>query len=229
VSAGQSRPAGAAPAEPVYDTVEQLVRGQLSRALGGGRGVIEGAVPTIIFTVTWLTSRDLRLAIVASIGVAVVMLLVRLAQRQTIQFVANSLLGIGLGALFAARSGEAIDALLPGIIYNAVYGAVMLATVLIGWPLVGFMLGSVMGDPTAWHRDKPVVRLCNRLTLLLALPCVVRVVVQYPLYAADELALLATAKIFMGWPLQVAALAGMAFLLSRNSTPLTPAASAEPA
>lgn len=205
---------------PVYDTVEQMVRAQLSKALGGGRGVIEGAVPTIVFTVTWLTMRDLRLAIGLSIGVAVVLLIVRIAQRQTVQFVANSLIGIGIGALFAARSGEAIDALLPGIIYNAVYAVVLVGTVVIGWPLVGFMIGSVMGDATAWHQDKPVVRLCNRLTLMLALPCVVRVLVQFPLYQADQLAWLATAKIFMGWPLQVASLAGIAYLLGRNHTPL---------
>ena len=38
-----------------------------------------------------------------------------------------------------------------------------------GWPLVGFMVGSVTGDPTAWHADKQVVRLCAQLTWLLAL------------------------------------------------------------
>lgn len=209
--------------EPVHETVEQLVRARLANALGGTRGVVEGAVPTIAFTILWLSTRDLPVAIGVSVGVAVVLLVARLAQRQTVQFVANSLVGIGIGALFAARSGEAIDALLPGIIYNAAYSVLLVGTVVIGWPIVGFMLGSVMGDPTAWHDDKPVVKLCNRLTLMLALPCVARVLVQYPLWQADQLAWLATAKIFMGWPLQVAALAGMAYLLSRNRTPIAAA------
>ena len=40
-------------------------------------------------------------------------------------------------------------------------------------------------------------------------------------------ALLGVLKIAMGWPLQLAALAAMVWLLSRNSTPLTPAAEAE--
>ena len=57
-------------------------------------------------------------------------------------------------------------------------------TCLIGWPVVGFMVGSVTGDPTAWHQDKQVVRLCTRLTWLLALPCVLRVVVQGPIWLA---------------------------------------------
>ena len=33
---------------PQYTTVEQLVRDQLAKALGGKRGVIEGAVPTLV-------------------------------------------------------------------------------------------------------------------------------------------------------------------------------------
>ncbi len=59
-------------------------------------------------------------------------------------------------------------------------------TNLIRWPLVGFMVGSVTGDPTAWHRDRQVVRLCSLLTWLLVLPCVVRVVVQAPVWLAGS-------------------------------------------
>jgi len=77
-----------------------------------------------------------------------------------------------------------------------------------------------MGDATAWRQDRQLVRLCSRLTLVLAVPCVARVLVQYPLYLADAIGWLATAKIFMGWPLQVAALAVMAILLGRNHTPI---------
>jgi hypothetical protein len=203
-----------------YATVEQLVRAQLAKALGGVRGMIEGAVPTVAFTISWLTSRDLQLSLIISVGLAALLVLVRLVQRQTVQFVLNSLVGIGIGALFAMRSGEAKDVFLPGILYNGAYGAVMVISVLVGWPLVGFLLGTVTGDPTGWHADKPIVRLCAQLTWVLAVPCILRVLVQYPLYAADQLGWLATAKIVMGWPLQVAALALMAFLLGRNHTPL---------
>ena len=48
------------------DTVEALVRKQLATALGGRRGMLEAAVPGIIFTVLWLTTDDLRLAHVLS-------------------------------------------------------------------------------------------------------------------------------------------------------------------
>jgi len=226
----------AGPGHVGTDTVESVVRSQLSKALGGARGMLEAAVPTIAFTVTFLTSHDLRTALYVSVGTAVVLLVVRLVQRSTLQFVINSLVGISIGALFAWRSaqggGDANDTalayFLPGVLYNAGYAVVMLVTVVVGWPVVGFMVGSVAGDPTAWHDDPQVVRLCRNLTLMLVLPCVLRVAVQGPLYVAGRgaedagpmIAALGISKIAMGWPLQVAALGGMVWLLARNRTPV---------
>jgi hypothetical protein len=66
-----------------------------------------------------------------------------------------------------------------------------------------------------------VVKLCSRLTWVLAVPCAVRVAVNYPLYLAGEVGWLGASKIVLGWPLQVAALATMVWLLARGHTPLT--------
>jgi hypothetical protein len=220
------------------ETVEEVVRGQLAKALGGRRGMLEAAVPTAAFTVLFLTTHELKLSVLIAVGCAAVLLVVRLGQRTTTQFVLNSLFGIGIGALFAwraARGGgdandQALAYFLPGILYNLGYSVVMVFTILIRWPLIGFMVGSVTGDPTAWHADRAIVRLCSRLTWLLVLPCVVRVVVQAPIYLAGRndwwdqdsaVAALGVAKLAMGWPLQIAALAAMVWLLSRNKTPLT--------
>jgi hypothetical protein len=229
-----------APAASV-ETVESVVRAQLSKALGGRRGMVEAAVPTLLFTGTYLTTRELRLALAVSVVAAVLLLVVRLVQRSTVQFVVNALVGIGIGWLFvtmAARNGASGDDLalayfLPGIIYNTVYSLVLSFTCLVRWPLVGFMVGSVTGDPTAWHRDRQVVRLCTTLTWLLVLPCLLRVLVQAPIWLAGSsgamdagtaVAALGILKIVLGWPLQLASLAGMVWLLSRNHTPVERAA-----
>lgn len=216
-----------APTAVVPASVEQLVRSRLATALGGRRGMVEAAIPTVAFTVTWVSTRELRLALGLSLALAVTMLVVRLLQRQTPQFVVNSLVGVGLGAVFAMRSGEAAGFFLPGIIYNAVYGSVMVLSIVVGWPLVGFLLGGVTGDVTAWHQDRAVVRLCSKLTWVLATPYILRVLVQYPLYVTDRVGWLGAAKIAMGWPLIVAALAVIGYLLGRNSTPV-PGGPADP-
>lgn len=217
MSSPDTRPSDSAPSA---DTVEQVVRQQLSKALGGVRGMLESAIPTIGFTLVYLTTRELRLSLGISLGLAVILLVVRLTQRQTPQFVVNSIIGIGIAALFALRSGEAKDVFLPGILYNGGYAVAMILSIVVGWPLVGFLVGSVTGDATGWHQDKQIVRLCSILTWLLALPCILRVIVQYPLWAADQVGWLATTKIGLGWPLQVAALAAMAYILGRNQTPI---------
>ncbi len=237
---------------PSVDTVEAVVRRQLSTALGGRRGMVEAAVPTIMFTALWLTTKELYLALYVSLAAAAALLLVRLVQRSTVQFCVNALLGIGIGWFFVQRSAaaggsaddQALAYFLPGIIYNGGYAVVLAFTCLIGWPIVGFMVGSVTGDATAWHSNRQVVRLCTALTWMLALPCLLRVAVQAPLWLAAKagsveadtaVALLGVLKIGLGWPLQLATLAGMVWLLARNHTPLedatqiTPITPGEPA
>lgn len=231
----------AAPAEGHHvigeSTVEAVVREQLAKALGGRRGMAEAALPTILFTVTWLSTRHMNTALTVSVGAAVLLLLVRIVQRSTVQFVVNALVGIGIGWFFVQRAAaaggsaedQALAYFLPGILYNSVYAVVLGLTILVGWPLVGFMVGSIAGDPTEWHQDKQLVKLCSRLTWMLVLPCVVRVALQAPVWLAGSsgsmdpdtaVAVLGILKIGLGWPLQLAALGAMVWLLARNRTPV---------
>lgn len=220
-----------------HDTVEAVVRSQLAKALGGRRGMVEAAVPTIVFTVLWLTTRDLQLALGVSVGSALVMLVARLVQRSSVQFCLNALFGIGLGWFFvylSQRNGgdaddQALAYFLPGLLYNLVYAIGMALSCLTRWPLVGFAVGSVTGDPTGWHDDRQIVKLCSRLTWLLAIPCALRVAVQGPIWLAAHgggldvdtaVAALGILKIGLGWPLQLAVLASMLWLLNRDQTPV---------
>ncbi|MEU4226217.1 DUF3159 domain-containing protein [Nonomuraea sp. NPDC026600] len=210
--------------EVTHDTVEAAVRAQLAKAFGGVRGIIEAAVPTIAFTLSWIFTEDLKISLIVSVSLAVVLLLARIAQRSTPQFVINSLIGIAIGAFFASRTGDAKDYFLPGILWNAGYTVAMLLSIVTRWPVVGFLIGSVTGDPTAWRKDPGIVRLCTKLTWMLLIPCVVRVAVQLPVWlfgGGDQaVAALGFAKIVMGWPLQVAALGAMLWLLGRGRTPI---------
>ena len=155
------------------------------------------------------------------------------------QFALNALFGIGIGWLFvrlAERSGgsadeQALAFFLPGILWSGIYSFVVVLTCLTGWPLIGFMLGGVTGEPTAWHEDKQVVQLCTRLTWVLVLPGLIGVTLQAPVWfagwsgmmAADTAVLvLGTLRFGLGWPLRFAALAGMTWLLARDHTPLQP-------
>ena len=217
------------------DTVEAAVRRQLSRVLGGRRGMLEAATPTICFTVSYVSTKDLQLALAISIGLAVAMLVVRLVQRSTPQFVINALMGIGVGIFFVwlggrnggTESQQALAYFLPGILYNAGYSVVMVLSIVVRFPVVGAMVGAMADDPLAWRKDPQVLKLCTRLTWPLVVPCVLRVIVQAPIYLAGRsaedpdpyVAALGVAKVAMGWPLQLAALGFMVWLLTRDRTP----------
>ena len=226
---------------PAVETVEALVRAQLSKALGGRRGMFEAATPTLLFTAIWLPTKNLQLALICSAAVALVLLIVRLVERSTLQFVGNALFGIGLGWLFvylAARGGgsadeQALAFFLPGLIWSSVYSVGVSLSCLLGWPLVGFMLGSVTGDPLAWREDRQVVVLCTRLTWVLVMPGLVGVLLQGPVWiagysgvmsASAAVVALSALRFGLGWPLRFAAFGLATWLLARNHTPLAPAA-----
>jgi hypothetical protein len=60
---------------------------------------------------------------------------------------------------------------------------------------------------------------CQRLTLVLVVLYAVRVAVMLPLYFAGEVAWLGVAKVGLGWPAWVAAVAVMGVMLVRGRTP----------
>ncbi len=213
------------PAGATAHTVESLIRERLSSALGGARGSFETALPTVAFVGAWVWRHDVRSAVIASAAVVAILLVVRLAMRQTPRYVLSAVFATAVAAFFALRSGRAEAAFLPGILTSAAWGAGSLLSVLVRWPLVGFIVAAgdprMAQDPAAWRRDSGLVRVCQRLTMVLVALYAVRVVVMFPLYLAGQVELLGVTKIVLGWPAYLCALAVMGMLLVRGNTPLT--------
>ena len=92
------------------------------------------------------------------------------------------------------------------------------------WPIVGFIVAAgdpqLAQDPTAWRRDRGLVAVSQRLTMVLVALYAVRVAIMYPLYLAEQVTLLGVAKIALGWPAYLCALALMGMILVRGKTPL---------
>ncbi|WP_409485617.1 DUF3159 domain-containing protein [Arsenicicoccus dermatophilus] len=204
-------------------TVEEVIRTRLSAAMGGWRGSVEAALPTIAFVVVWLVRHDVRAAVVVSAIPVLILLVARLVQRQTVQFVLTSLVATAFAAVFALRSGRAEDAFLPGMMISGAYLVGTVTSILVGWPLIGFLVGigdpDFKDDPVAWRRDRPLVRVASRLTWVLAGLFAVRLVVMVPLYLTHQVAALGIAKVALGWPAYVAAIAIMGVVLVRGATP----------
>jgi hypothetical protein len=222
---------------PTVETVEALVRAQMAESLGGRRGIVEAAIPGVLFTVIWLVTKDIQLAlIVGGLGVAVALVL-RLLQRSTVQYVFNAAFSIAIGYVFtriAASAGgsssdQALAYFLPGILISLGYTILLGASCLLRWPAVGFMVGSVSGDPLAWHDDPQVVKLCTRLTWVFLAPGAVGVLLQGPVWLLGwsgtidkdtAVLIVSVLRLGLGWALRIASWSLIIWLLARNATPI---------
>ena len=186
----------------------------LVEALGGKRGLIDSGLPAVVFVfvnsvVTALSSRDtgLRAALTAAVLVGVAVVVLRIVRKEPLQQAVSGFLGLGLAVFFAARSGEARGFFLPGIWINIAYGAAFFVSALIGRPLVGAIYAAVDGLGTRWREDDRLRRVFAYASVGWALVFGARAAVQGTLYLMDRPGLLAAARLLMGWPLTIAAVA----------------------
>jgi hypothetical protein len=214
---------GTEPTPLAVPTVEAIIRHRLSTALGGWRGSLETALPTVAFVIVWTWKKDLVAAVVSAGVVVGVLVAARLVQRQAPHHVLSAAVVTAIAAVFALRSGRAEAVFLPGIIWNVTSFSAAVISVATRWPLVGFMVGAgdprMAEDPFAWHRDPALVRVCQRLTLVLVGVFGIRLAVMVPLYLAGNVTALGVAKIALGWPLWLLGIATMAWMLLRGETP----------
>ncbi len=126
-------------------TVEELLRERLSVALGGWRGAVESALPTVGFVVAWNATQDVTRAALIAVVVAVVVAGLRLVQGQTLRYAGYSLFAVVLTAALATRTGRAQDAFLPGILMSVGNAVLFGGANLVRWPLFGFLIAA--GDP----------------------------------------------------------------------------------
>jgi len=190
---------------------------QMAQQLGGVRGLIESGVPVIVFvvanvilsqvysagaTVPMLGDKPaLKLAILASVGVAVGIAVWRLAQGKPVRFAVNGLFGVAIGAVLAWKSGQERAFYLPGILYTLAYGVALLASVALRQPLVGWIYSVVAdGGKKEWRGEPKLVRTFAWLTVLWAATYIVKAGVQWLLYLADASVALGVSRIVLGYP-----------------------------
>ena len=189
-------------------------RSALVDAFGGKRGLVDSGLPAVVFVfvnslVGALADRQTGLdaAIAAAVATGVAVVLLRLVRRETLQQAVSGFLGLAVAVWFARRSGEARGFFLPGIFINIGYGLVFLVSALIGRPLVGAIYAAVEGMDARWRQDHRLRRVFAFASVGWALVFASRAVVQGTLYLMDRPGLLAAARLLMGWPLTIGAVA----------------------
>ncbi len=173
-------------------------------ALGGTRGLIDSGVPSIVFLIVFNISHNLNNSAIGAVLLSLAFSIARLARKETLQHAISGLIGVAFCALLARHTGKAADFYLPGLIINVVYGLLYSIANLVGWPLLGVLLGPILGENFAWRFVPARKNAYRRAGWLWVTLFVSRLVVQYPLYKSNHINLLGTARLIMGYPLFLA-------------------------
>lgn len=206
-SAGDLPDGTAVPEAVRHSRMSQLAGSDFSvaEAVGGARGLVESIAPGLVFVVVFLaTGQELMPPLIASLAVAVVLVVARLIGGTPITQALGGTIGVAIGVLWAWRSGEAQDYFVFGLWTNAAYAVALLVSVLVRWPIVGVVVALLRQEGFSWRTDpalRPRLRRYTVATWLWIALFLVRLAVQVPLYLTAATAWLGTARLAMGVPL----------------------------
>ena len=189
------------------DGKHEFDRKSLLVSMGGVQGIVESIVPGFLFVVIFAISQMVYLSIGISAAVSVGFILLRIFRRKPLSQAIGGLIGIGMASFLAFRDGgSGRDYFLTGFATNLIYLVPLAISVIVRWPLIGVVAGFLLSEKTAWRKDKYQMRVFTAATLLWVAIFSARLLVQWPLYLADNLGALATARLVMGLPLYAAGL-----------------------
>lgn len=194
----------------------------LFEAMGGGHGIADSSLPGLAFVVAYTASgQDLTVAVWAAVALGVVLLGVRIARRETLQFAIAGFVGVAIAAFIAQKTGKAENFFLPGLFLNLGYALAYLISIAVRWPLIGVFIGPLVGDGMEWRKNPRLVQVYTRASWIWVGLFVMRLAVQLPLYLAGSLVALGVAKTAMGFPIFAVAV-WLSYLVLRKDVDLRP-------
>jgi hypothetical protein len=183
-------------------------RDKVVNALGGKKGLIDSGVPSIVFLVVFNISKEVNTAIMSALALSLILAIFRLIKKDTIQHSVSGVIGVLICAYFANKSGNASDFYIPKLLTNLGYGTVYLIANLVGWPILGVVLGPLLGENFTWRNNPARKRMYVKASWIWVAMFFSRIAVQYPIYKSGNVNLLGTVNLAMGYPLFFAAAYG---------------------
>jgi len=191
-------------------------------AFGGKKGLIDAGFPAIVFLISFNITKDLWNSLIASIIISAILTIVRLAMKDTIQHALSGFIGTLISAWFANRTGNPSDVFVPKMLTNLGYGLVYLIANIAGWPILGVLLGPILGENFAWRKDAARKAAYIRASWIWVALFFGRLIVQFPIYLSDNVNLLGTVNLAMGMPLFFATVYGSWMVLKNVPATIPP-------
>jgi Protein of unknown function (DUF3159) len=187
--------------------------------LGGVRGAVEGAAPSVTFVVAYaVAGTSLAAALMAALTAAALVAGVRLVRRESLRHVLGGLAAVAVAAGVAARTGQPEDYFLPSLLANLAAALIWATSIVVGWPLLGVIVGAAVGQRTRWRSDPSLVLAYSRASWIWAASFVVRAAAMTPLYLSGQVLALGVVKVVLGWPM-VLVVIWASWIVIRRSLP----------
>lgn len=181
-------------------TAHEEQSGTILEQMGGLSGLVSSTLPVLVLVP--VNSRfGLMPALGAALGVALLVLIWRIARKENLQPAISGFIGVAFCAAIAWFMGDAKGYFAYGIWYSLVAGIAFLISVAVRWPLVGLIWRGINGEDQRWRTNRGAVRAFNIATLAWAVVFLARFGIQQWLYVQDATDALGYTRIAMGWPL----------------------------
>ena len=188
-------------------------------AMGGKKGLLDSGLPALLFLIVFNIDKDVKIASYIALGFSLILTVIRLIKKETIQHAISGVIGVAICAWLSNRTGKAEDFYLPGLWTNLGYGTVYMISNLLKWPILGVIIGPLIGENFLWRKDPARRRVYIKATWLWVALFAIRLVVQYPLYKSGNINALGTARLIMGYPLFILT-AWLTWLVIKNGPKL---------
>ena len=191
-------------------------RESLATLLGGRKGAVDASLPPVVFVVGWLAGgSSIGWGAAAAIAVSVVVGAIRTVRGGKPRAVLISLAAVVVAALVALYTGRPEDFFLPQLLSNVASALVWAVSIVVRWPLLGAIVGLLLGQKTRWRSDSALLRAYSRASWVWVCQYLVRVVVIGVLWASGHVVALSVARVVLSWPLVVATIAVSGWVLYR--------------
>jgi hypothetical protein len=180
--------------------LDMVTRKSLSlfSAIGGWRTVAEGVVSRALFLVAYLLTGQVLTSGLIAVGGVAVFAVVRLCTARKVWQPVLGLVLVGVSALLAGSTGRAVDFYLTPIIFQVGGGVVVLVSMLVRWPFIGLVMGTLRGRSNAWRQDRGQRRRYYVCTAVFLAKFTIATAVLLPLYAAGAVVPLGIAATLVG-------------------------------
>lgn len=180
------------------NSVTEAKQHPLQALIGGPRGALESILPPLAFVTTYIATGDnMTWAVSVAVGLGLFFAIWRLVERKRPTRVLGALLVVVLSAYTAAKTGSAAAFFWPRVLLNVASALAFAISIFIRWPLLGVIVGPIVGTKMRWRQDPDLMRAYSRASWLWVLLCVIRAAVLIPLIENNWLwALAASGALF---------------------------------